>query len=264
MPARVKLQVGLLLLAMSGLAVASTIGCARLLPILGLAVALAWLIGSLWAAFVYWPKFDLTGNTLWHGPRRQKRLALTFDDGPALSTAPILDILKARDIKATFFFLGERAGQHPELVARVRGEGHALGSHSNTHQKMHRMAAGQIESSLRAAEAALGEISCARGSKLLRVPHGFKSLAVVRTASRLGYVLCGWTLGVWDSDRPGAQVIARRAIAGIRPGCILLLHDGDGVNPQADRSQTVAALMPIIDYCLSAGYQFVTIPELFS
>ena len=57
----------------------------------------------------------------------------------------------------------------------------------------------------------------------------------------------GWTLGVWDTDRPGADVIRRRARKGVRPGTVLLLHDGDGYNPSGDRRQTMQALVGIIE-----------------
>lgn len=73
----------------------------------------------------------------------------------------------------------------------------------------------------------------------------------------MGQQVVGWTLGVWDSDRPGAHVIAQRAIVRCRPGTILLLHDGDGYDPNGDRSQTAAALPTIIKGLRDRGYEFV-------
>ena len=76
-----------------------------------------------------------------------------------------------------------------------------------------------------------------------------------------GQRVVGWTLGVWDSDRPGAGEIARRAIEATRPGTILLLHDGDGYDPNGDRLQTAEALPGIIRTLRERGYRFVTLGE---
>jgi peptidoglycan/xylan/chitin deacetylase (PgdA/CDA1 family) len=83
---------------------------------------------------------------------------------------------------------------------------------------------------------------------------------VVPIAASLGQQTVGWTLGVWDSDRPGPEVIARRTIAGARPGAILLLHDGDGYDPAGDRRQTALALPTIIEGLRGRGHSFVQLP----
>ena len=71
----------------------------------------------------------------------------------------------------------------------------------------------------------------------------------------------GWSLGVWDSDLPGTDVIVRRTVAGARDGSILLLHDGDGRNPRGDRMQTARAVGPIVDSLAEAGYTFDVLPQ---
>jgi peptidoglycan/xylan/chitin deacetylase (PgdA/CDA1 family) len=263
MPQRTKILVGVALAAWL-LALALALSASSLLGPAGSAAgAGAILAGGLYAAFVYYPKFDPTGSTVWRGDREGRRIALTFDDGPGPDTAAVLDVLAARSIKATFFFLGANAARLPDLVRRARHEGHAIGNHGFSHAKMHRMTGGEIEREVLRAEEALGVIAAAGGKKILRAPHGFKSFALVRTARRLGYVLVAWTAGVWDSDRPGTAVIVQRAAAAVRPGCVLLLHDGDSTKPDADRSQTAAALPQIIDFCLKGGYEFATIPGIF-
>ena len=80
-------------------------------------------------------------------------------------------------------------------------------------------------------------------------------------ARELGQRTIGWTLGVWDSDRPGADVIVRRAVDGSRPGTILLLHDGDGYDAEGDRTQTAEALPRIIRELRGRGYRFVRLAE---
>ena len=72
----------------------------------------------------------------------------------------------------------------------------------------------------------------------------------------------GWTFGVWDTARPGAETIRTRVRTKLRPGAIVLLHDGDGYNPQGDRSQTAAALPGIIRDVRDAGYRLASLSEL--
>jgi peptidoglycan/xylan/chitin deacetylase (PgdA/CDA1 family) len=79
-------------------------------------------------------------------------------------------------------------------------------------------------------------------------------------ALELGQRTVGWTLGVWDSDRPGADVITRRSVDGCVPGSILLLHDGDGYDAHGDRRQTADALPGIIRELKDRGYRFVGLP----
>jgi peptidoglycan/xylan/chitin deacetylase (PgdA/CDA1 family) len=71
----------------------------------------------------------------------------------------------------------------------------------------------------------------------------------------------GWSLGVWDSARPGADVIASRAIEGMHAGSILLLHDGDGYDPEGDRLQTADALPSILAGLRRRGFRFTTLPD---
>ena len=75
-------------------------------------------------------------------------------------------------------------------------------------------------------------------------------------AASLGQRTVGWSLGVWDSDRPGVDVIADATVEGARPGSILLLHDGDGYDPRGDRMQTAQAVPIIVDRLLGQGYRF--------
>ena len=80
-------------------------------------------------------------------------------------------------------------------------------------------------------------------------------------AASLGQRTIGWSLGVWDSARPGADEIARRALNGLHARAILLLHDGDGYDPGGDRTQTAEALPTIIRGLRARGLDFTTLPE---
>lgn len=201
------------------------------------------------------------GRALARLPTKEKRVALTFDDGPnPTATARILDTLRSEKVPATFFLLGRHVERWPELARRVSGEGHALGNHGYHHRKLHLQGQAYVRLDL-----ALGTdaIEYATGSRprFFRAPHGFRSPWVSRTARELGQRTVGWSLGVWDSDRPGADVIARRAIEGCRRGTILLLHDGDAYDPAGDRTQTAEALPAIIRELRARGYDLVGLPE---
>jgi peptidoglycan/xylan/chitin deacetylase (PgdA/CDA1 family) len=188
------------------------------------------------------------------GPGRP--LALTFDDGPNPDATPlILDALAERGVKATFFVLGRHADQWPELVRRVAEEGHAIGNHGWFHRKLHFKSPGYVRDDLTRGTRSI-EAACGVHPRLFRAPHGFRSPWVTSIARSLGQRTVGWSLGVWDSDRPGVDAIVERTVQGAKPGAILLLHDGDGYDPRGDRVQTARAVPLIVDRLLAQGYRF--------
>ena len=185
-----------------------------------------------------------------------RAVALTFDDGPNPDATPqILEALAARGVKATFFVLGRHAERWPELVARVGAEGHSIGNHGYYHRKLHFKSPRYVHEDLALGTRAIEQASGIR-PQLFRAPHGFRSPWVTAIARSLGQRTVGWSLGVWDSDRPGVDAIADRTVNGARPGSILLLHDGDGYDPAGDRMQTARAVPLIVDRLLDAGYRF--------
>jgi peptidoglycan-N-acetylglucosamine deacetylase len=185
-----------------------------------------------------------------------RAVALTFDDGPNPEATPqILEALAARRVKATFFVLGRHAEMWPELVARVAAEGHSIGNHGYYHRKLHFKSPRYVHEDLALGTRAIEQASGIH-PRLFRAPHGFRSPWVTAIAGSLGQRTVGWSLGVWDSDRPGVEAIADRTVNGARSGSILLLHDGDGYDPAGDRTQTARAVPLIVDRLLDAGYRF--------
>lgn len=189
-----------------------------------------------------------------------KQVALTFDDGPNPTATPrVLEALRREQVPATFFLLGKHVERWPELARQVAVDGHALGNHGYHHRKLHARGPGYVRVDL-----ALGTDAIERATNVrpafFRAPHGFRSPWVNRIARELGQRTIGWTLGVWDSDKPGADAIVRRSVDGCRPGTILLLHDGDGYDLDGDRTQTAEALPRIIRELRERGYEFVRLP----
>ncbi|MEP6690253.1 MAG: polysaccharide deacetylase family protein [Gemmatimonadaceae bacterium] len=208
----------------------------------------------------YWHNSFIFGPTLGRLPTNERAVSLTFDDGPNPEATPrILDALAASGARATFFVLGRHAEKWPRLVERAANDGHQIANHGFFHRKLHLRGPHYVRDDLVRGARAI-EQACGVEPRFFRAPHGFRSPWVTPIARTLGQRTVGWTLGVWDSARPGIDEIARRSVVGARPGSILLLHDGDGYDPGGDRSQTAAALPLIITGLRERGYRFETLP----
>lgn len=200
------------------------------------------------------------GPVLGHLPTHERKVALTFDDGPNPDATPrILDTLAEYDVKATFFILGKYAERWPDLVHRVVQEGHQVGNHGYFHRKLHFKSPRYVRRDMLLGKRAIERASSA-SPQFFRAPHGFRSPWVSAIAGSLGERTIGWSLGVWDSDLPGVKAIVDRTIAGVKPGSIVLLHDGDGYNADGNRMQTAASLPAIITGLRERGHDFVTLP----
>jgi peptidoglycan/xylan/chitin deacetylase (PgdA/CDA1 family) len=203
------------------------------------------------------------GRIRWRGPTDHPVVSLTFDDGPNEPwTSRVLDVLRQADVKATFFLLGNNAERYPEAVRRIAAEGHELGNHTVDHHVLPLTGPGRIRSTIRATSDIIERI-CGVRPRLFRAPHGWRNPWVDRIARQEGCEPVAWTLGVYDTDRPGADVIRDRVVGGLANGCIILLHDGRGTALRADASQVVDALPGIIDQARRRGYRFATAGRLF-
>jgi peptidoglycan/xylan/chitin deacetylase (PgdA/CDA1 family) len=203
----------------------------------------------------------LFGRVMRRLPSADPVVALTFDDGPNPNATPaILDSLGQAGVRATFFVLGRHAERWPDLVARMVREGHVVANHGFHHEKLLWHSPRWIRRDLTLGREAI-ERCGARRPTLFRAPHGQRNPWVSPIARSEGQHIVGWTLGVWDSARPGSVVIADRVLRGADCGSIILLHDGDGYDPDGDRMQTAAAVPLIVRGLRERGFSFATLPQ---
>jgi peptidoglycan/xylan/chitin deacetylase (PgdA/CDA1 family) len=211
---------------------------------------------------IYYPNSWLFGRVTGRGSRAGTTAYLTFDDGPnPTATDRILETLAAHGVPAAFFMVGAHVQRHPDIARRVATAGHEIGNHTQHHIKLHVRGPRRIRRELEEAHRAISGLAGA-APRVFRAPHGYRNPFVAPVTQRLGYRVFGWTFGVWDSARPGAEEIRRRVRTHLRPGAIILLHDGDGYDPAGDRSQTAAALPGIIQDARDAGYSLRPLGDL--
>jgi peptidoglycan/xylan/chitin deacetylase (PgdA/CDA1 family) len=215
----------------------------------------------------YGPASPLFGRVTARGSRRGRVLYLSFDDGPRPGvTERILETLARESVPAAFFLVGAAVRRHPAAARGVAAAGHEIGNHTRSHRKLHRLGPASIRAELVGGHRDIVEVT-GEIPRAFRAPHGYRNPFVARVARRLRYRTFGWTFGVWDSDRPPAEEIRRRVRAKLKPGAIILLHDGDGYdpegsNPRGDRTPTAEALPGIIADARAAGYDFHPLAEL--
>ena len=186
-------------------------------------------------------------------------VALTFDDGPNPDATPaILDALGAEGVPATFFVLGRHADRWPSLVDRAVRDGHVIGNHGYHHRKLLWRTPRYVRDDISLGASAIERAGAPR-PRIFRAPHGQRNPWVTPIARREGQRTIGWSLGVWDTALPGADVIADRVVRGTRRGSIVLLHDGDGYDPSGDRMQTARALPAIIRRLRDRGFAFAAL-----
>lgn len=188
-------------------------------------------------------------------------VALTFDDGPhPLQTPQFLDILEAHGARGTFFLLGYMAERYPELVARIRRGGHAIGNHSWNHPSFPAVCAGERRRQIRACARALGEVD----TRLFRPPYGDQTMLTRLDPMWLGWDVVTWSITGTDWRGDLAEPIAERILSRLQPGSIVLLHDAlfryEDVR-YTSRDATLQALAVVLETA-SSQYRFVTVPEL--
>ena len=182
-------------------------------------------------------------------PAGEKYVALTFDDGPRRGTTDrLLDGLKERNARATFFLIGRQIEDHADLVVRMLEEGHQIGNHTWNHQKLEGKE--DLECEVRLTENALEKL-LGGGSYWLRPPYGYMGEG---TEASFGVPLVKWSVDPRDWESRDAEKVTQAILGAVKPNSIILLHD---IYPTS-----VDAALRVVDRLQEEGYWFVTVEEL--
>lgn len=182
---------------------------------------------------------------------RAKCVSLTFDDGPGPYTARLLDTLKARGARATFFMLGENVHAHRDVVRRMAMEGHEVANHSWSHPDLTTLPAAEVRSQIRRTQQAIKDASGVAPT-LTRPPYGATNEQVGRA---VGMPLIMWSVDTLDWRHRSAARDARVGIKEPERGGVVLYHD--------IHKPTVDAIPEVVDGLKKRGFTLVTVTELF-
>lgn len=187
------------------------------------------------------------------GEAGRASVALTFDDGPNLRWTPqVLVLLAWAHVHATFCIIGREAEMHPALVRAIVAGGHRLCNHTWDHdEQLPRVSPAHLRDEIHRGQLAVTKASGGVGPWLFRAPAGNWSPAVERAARAEHLAPLKWSVDPRDWSRPGTGRIVSVVLATVRPGGIVLLHDGGG-----DRSQTLAALKILLQQLARRHYAF--------
>ncbi len=187
-----------------------------------------------------------------------KVVALTFDHSWGNTfTSPILDTLKEKNVKATFFLMGPWTKKYGDVAKRIHTEGHEIGSHGHKHDNYGEKNSEWVKEDIRVASDEIEQTVGVRPT-LLRPPNGSYSKESLRVTEEMGCRTIIWNIDSLDWKNPGRDVIIDRVVKRLKAGGIILLHASD--TPR----QTADALPELIDRIRAEGYEIVTVGELLA
>lgn len=186
---------------------------------------------------------------------RKPLVAMTFDDGPHPRLTPaLLDVLKARNIRATFYVIGQNVVRYPQLMQRMVAEGHEIGNHTYRHPTLSRLGTESIQREMDRTTLAVFQTT-GKAPVTMRPPYG----SITQNQRKMVYQTRGlptvlWSVDPRDWQRPGSQVVANRIVGNAHRGAVILAHD--------IHSPTVRAMPAALDGLLARGFEFTTVSEL--
>lgn len=194
------------------------------------------------------------GATLYRVGQAGNLCAVTFDDGPSRHTGRLLDLLRERGIRATFFMLGKAAERNPELVSRVRDDGHELANHTYSHKSLRHMPYAEQQAEISRVQNVLAALGAT--SRFVRPPFGRYDANTLKIAEELGLKVALWSVDSHDWQRRASaegleSVYGRKVLNGI-----ILFHD--------THEQTVDAMPGILDALTANQCRFVTVSEFMN
>ena len=187
---------------------------------------------------------------------QHREVALTFDDGPGPYTPDILRELVRRHVPATFFEVGMEERYFHAATSAIVARGYPIGDHTEIHPPMSALSRRQQQAQLLEQAQAIGGYG-APFPRLFRPPYGLWNATTLSLLHRYRMLMVLWSVDTNDYRQPGVPAIVHAAVAGARPGAIILMHDAGG-----NRTETIEALPKIIKALRARGYKLVTVPRL--
>lgn len=182
----------------------------------------------------------------------KKLVALTFDDGPGPYTSRLLDALKERNARATFFVVGTRVNSYASVIKRMEAEGHVVGNHSQNHKNLKYLSASGIASEMGACASKIKNV-LGHNPVVMRCPGGNYNNTVKQYAKDQGVPIIQWSVDTRDWESRNKSAILKHTDS-VKDGSIVLMHD--------IYSTTVDAAIEMMDRLINKGYTLVTVPEL--
>jgi peptidoglycan/xylan/chitin deacetylase (PgdA/CDA1 family) len=216
-------------------------------------------------AFGMWPR------STWLGPNRTRlpdaavargEIALTFDDGPDPELTPqVLDLLDRHGARATFFCIGERAAEHPEVVREIVRRGHAVENHSRGHRLTFAcLGLGGMRREIESAQRTISEIA-GRAPRFFRPPMGIRSPLLDPVLHATGLRLVSWTRRGFDTNRDDDAEVTGLLTRDLAAGDILLLHDGHSARTATGTPVVLAVLPRLLEAAHTQGLRPVTLAQ---
>ena len=180
-------------------------------------------------------------------------VAITYDDGPGAETNRLLDKLKAKNAHASFMVLAPSAEQHPELLKRMKAEGHTIGNHTKSHRQLNTLSPAQVSQEIDAGNAAIKKAT-GQSTRWVRPPYGATNATVDQVTRDKGVSQALWDVDTVDWKDRNSEHVCSSAVQGARAGSIVLMHD---IHPT-----TVDAADCVIDGLRAKGLEPVSLDRL--
>lgn len=180
-------------------------------------------------------------------------VAITYDDGPGELTAQLLDTLKAKDAHASFMVLAPSASTHPELLRRMKAEGHTVGNHTATHRELNKLSPSDVDGEIKAGAAAI-KAATGENPRWMRPPYGATNGTVEAAAKANGQAQALWSVDTVDWKDRNSEHVCEAAVNGAQAGSIVLMHD--------IHTTTIGAADCVIDGLRAKGLEPVSLDRL--
>jgi peptidoglycan-N-acetylglucosamine deacetylase len=215
-----------------------------------------------------WPRSDWLGANWTRLPAASAarlEIALTIDDGPdPIVTPQVLDLLDRHAARATFFCIGAQAERFPDLCREIVRRGHAVENHSQSHRHSFSVLGPRgLARELQASQETLTRI-CGERPLFFRAPAGLRNLFLDPVLAQLGLRLASWSARGFDTRVGDAARVTRSPLCGMRPGAILLLHDGHAARTAAGVPVVLEVLPLVLKAASAAGLRPVTLRQALS